>query len=181
MEECSFDVLFEVEVAPIPSGVLIGDVAEHVDVHAAGFGGAGGQAPAEFTTKGEARVEEFGGGFPYVGVGGIDGFQLLRGEATCAFGAATLKDACVEVAVAGVFEEAVFDAVVGVAFVEDGIVEEFQFFGRQRVLWLLERCHQQAQTPGAEVDLVVGGRARNDAVEVFWITLRRHQALASTC
>ena len=60
---------------------------------------------------------------------------MLRGEATCGFGAVALEGAGVEVAVAGVLEEAVFDAVVGVAFVEDRVVEEFQFFGRQRVLW----------------------------------------------
>ena len=64
VQECSFDVLFEVEAAPIPGGVLIGDVAEHVDVHAAGFGGAGWKAPAEFATEGEARVEEFASGIP---------------------------------------------------------------------------------------------------------------------
>src|SRR4051794_18916463 len=118
VEECSFDVLFEVEVAPIPSGVLIGDVAEYVNVHAAGFGGAGGNAPAEFATEGETWVEEFAGGFPYVSVGRVDRFQLLPGEATCDFGPVAFEGVGVEVAVAGVFEEAVFDTVVGVALVE---------------------------------------------------------------
>src|SRR5262249_26547715 len=121
--------------APVPGGVLIGDVAEHVDVHAAGLGGVSRDAPAEFAAEREARVEEFAGGFAYVSVGGVDRFQLLRGEATCGLGAVALEGGGVEVAVAGVVEEAVFDAVVGVAFVEDCVVEKLQFFGRQRVLW----------------------------------------------
>src|SRR5439155_8055012 len=52
VEDGSFDVLFEVEVAPVPGGVLVGDVAEHVDVHVAGFGGTGGKKPGQLTTKG---------------------------------------------------------------------------------------------------------------------------------
>src|SRR5262249_34934635 len=111
VEERSFDVLFEIEGAPVPGGVLVGDVAEHVDVHAAGFGGAGGEAPAEFATEGEPRVEQCASGFPYVGVGGVHSFQLRGSEATCGFGAVALEGAGVEVAVAGVFDEAVFDAV----------------------------------------------------------------------
>ena len=129
-QKCAFDVLFEVEGAPVPGGVLIGDVSEHVNVHAAGFARAGRDAPAEFPTKGKPRVKEFAGGFLYVCVGGVDRFQLLRREATCGFGAVALEGAGIEAAIAGVFEQAIFDAVVGVAFVQNCVVEEFQFFGR---------------------------------------------------
>ena len=81
-----------------------------------------------------ARVEEFASGFPYVGVGDVYSFQLLRGEAGCGLGTAALEGARVKVAAAGVFDETVFDAILGVAFVEDCVADEFQFFGRQRVL-----------------------------------------------
>ena len=55
----SVDVLFQVEAAPIPGGVLLGEIAEEVDVHGPGRGGIGGKAPAEFATEGKTRVKEF--------------------------------------------------------------------------------------------------------------------------
>src|SRR5262245_50894533 len=96
-----------------------------------------GDAPPEFATEGESRIEEFARRLPCICVGGVDRFQLLGSEATCVFGTVALEGARVKVAVAGVFDEAVFDPVIVVAFVEDGVVEEFQLFRRQRVLW----CH----------------------------------------
>jgi hypothetical protein len=47
----------------------------------------------------------------------------LRGEAACGIGAFALEDARVKVAVAGIFDEAVFNAVVAVAFVKYCVIE----------------------------------------------------------
>ena len=64
VQKCSVDVLFELEAAPIPSGILVANIAEDVDVHGPGLGGTGWKAPAEFSTKGEARVEKLTSGTP---------------------------------------------------------------------------------------------------------------------
>jgi hypothetical protein len=58
----------------------------------------------------------------------------LRGEAAFGFATVALEDGRVKVAVAGVFDEAVFNTVVAVALVKDCVIEQLQFFGRQRVL-----------------------------------------------
>ena len=44
----------------------------------------------------------------------------------------------------------------------------------------LERSPQQTHAPGGKVDLIVSGRAGDDAVELLRVTLRGHQALPST-
>ena len=159
---------------------MIGNIAEDVDVHGPGLGGTGWKAPAEFPTEGKARVDDFAIGFPHVGVGGVYSFQLLRGEAAFGLGAVALEDAWVKVAVAGGFDEAVFNAVVAVALVKDCVIEQLQFRGRQRVLRRLECSHQQAHAPGGDVDLIVSGCAGDDAVKVLRVTLRGHQSLPST-
>jgi hypothetical protein len=123
VQKCSDDLLFEVEAAPIPSGVLIANIAEDVDVHGPRLGGTGWKAPAEFSAKGEVRVEEFTSGTPQLGVGGVYSFKLLRREAACGLGALALEGARVKIAVAWVFEEAVFNAIVAVAFVKDSVIE----------------------------------------------------------
>src|SRR5882757_1280998 len=64
VQKCSVDVLFELEAAPIPGGVLIGDIAEDVDIYGPGPGGTGRKTPAEFATEGEAREEKFTSGAP---------------------------------------------------------------------------------------------------------------------
>jgi hypothetical protein len=86
-------------------------------------GGIGWKAPAEFAAEGKARVEQFASGFPHVGVGDVYCFQLLRGEAVCGLGTAALEGARVKVAAARVFDEAVFNAIVSIAFLKDCIVE----------------------------------------------------------
>jgi len=59
VQKCSIYVLFELERAPIPSGVLIANVAEDIDVDGSRLGGTGWKTPAEFPSKRKARVEEF--------------------------------------------------------------------------------------------------------------------------
>src|SRR5258708_25253830 len=71
VQKCSVDILFEVEFAPIPCGILIGNVAKDVDVHGSGLGGTGWKAPAEFATEGKPRGDELPSGFPQVGGGGV--------------------------------------------------------------------------------------------------------------
>src|SRR5437588_1456159 len=134
VQKCSVDVLFELEAAPIPSGILIANISEDVDVYGPGLGGYGWKAPAEFPTEGKARVDDFAIGFPHVGVGGVYSFQLLRGEAAFGLGAVAVDEAWAQGAVAGGFDEAVFNAVVAVALVKDCVIEQLQFCGRQRVL-----------------------------------------------
>ena len=46
------DILLEVEAAPIPCGVLIGNIAEDVDVHGPRLRATGWKAPVAFATKG---------------------------------------------------------------------------------------------------------------------------------
>ena len=41
------DILLEVEAAPIPCGVLIGNIAEDVDIYGPGLVSAGWKTPAE--------------------------------------------------------------------------------------------------------------------------------------
>src|SRR4051794_4055039 len=67
VQKCSVDVPFKVEAMPIPTGVLISEITEDVDVHGPGLGGTGWKAPAEFTAERKARVEEFASGFSYAG------------------------------------------------------------------------------------------------------------------
>ncbi len=64
VQKCPVDVLFDVEIAPIPGGVLIGDIAKDIDVYGPGRGGIAWKVPAEFATEGKARVEKFASGFP---------------------------------------------------------------------------------------------------------------------
>jgi hypothetical protein len=113
---------------------LISEITEDIDVHGPGLSGIGGKTPTEFTAERKARVEEFTICFPYVGVGGVYSFQLLRGEAACSLGTFALEGAGVKVAVTRIFDEAVFHTVVAVAFAKDCVEGASVFRATARVV-----------------------------------------------
>jgi hypothetical protein len=51
VQKCSVDVLFQVEAAPILCGVLIGNIAEDVDVHGPGLGAPDNPSVATFASN----------------------------------------------------------------------------------------------------------------------------------
>jgi len=88
-------------------------------------------------------------------------FHLLRGEQLAVVPLA-LEGARVKVAAGGVFDESSLTPSLLSAFVKDCALSSFSFSGGSACV-MTERGHQQTHAPGGEVDLIVSGRAGDDA------------------
>ena len=76
-------------------------------------------------------------------------------------------------------QESVDHAVQRVARSQDSCVYEREFGQRDNTGRLLQDLRFHSKPPGTQLRLIIGGGAGDDAIEVFRITLRFHQALPS--
>src|SRR6185437_8367804 len=137
---------------------------------------------------GERGIGRRAARIPRPGERGLERVDLLRAEAGIILGALALQRRRVEMALPGVEDHAVRDAVGGVAGFDDGVDHELLLARRKRLrrLRLARRILRRDLGEGmiepreAEIGMARVHRviARHDAVEIAGIALRRQHALA---
>src|SRR4029077_11781850 len=106
-------------------------------------------------------------------------FHLRRGEARRAVAALALEDLRIEVAARRIVDEAVLEAVKGVACTNNRLMDHRILAGWDEARLILQHGLGHPDAPGVKVGLGICGSARDDAVEIVWEPLRFHNRLTS--